>query len=153
VLSYVSTPSFVWSNPRKPGFCSIRCNVSPWVERRTPWRDDSTVWTSEVSRSQVYEVILNVSLFYNHFSLQKTSQQQVITAMLAMQSFVSLGLMIDASAPPPASLCLEKSLRSSGRSKKIPPKKDITPSLIDTLPSRTYIPEALPGRRRPAEVA
>jgi hypothetical protein len=45
-----------------------KSNVRPWVERRTPSRDGFTVWTSEVSHSQVYRNIIDLSLFCSHFS-------------------------------------------------------------------------------------
>jgi hypothetical protein len=45
--------------------------VHPWVGRRTPSRDEFTVRTSQVSHSQVYEYMLDVSLFSAHFSSRK----------------------------------------------------------------------------------
>jgi hypothetical protein len=45
--------------------------MRPWVERRTPSRDEFTVKTSQVSPLQVYEYMLDVSLFSTHFSSRK----------------------------------------------------------------------------------
>jgi hypothetical protein len=58
---------------------------------------------SEVSPSQVYEDIVDVSLFYSHFSSRKLSTTR-ITAVLVMLSVVSLALSIAASAASPCSI-------------------------------------------------
>ena len=55
------------SSERDKGFSNVR----PWVERRTPSRDKFTVKTSQLSPWQVYEYMLDVSLFSSHFSYKK----------------------------------------------------------------------------------
>jgi len=50
-------------------YCEV--NIHTWVKGRTPSRDKFTVWTSEVSPSQVYEDMINITLFYSHFSSRK----------------------------------------------------------------------------------
>ena len=58
-----------------------RNNVSPWVEGRTLWRDEFTVWTSENSPSQVYDDMVDLSLFYAHFSLRTPVCNKKITVV------------------------------------------------------------------------
>ena len=79
--SYV-TLNFVCSGTELLLCCTTSCNIKlernvrPWVERRTPSRDEFTVWTSKISPSQVYKDMVNVLLFYSYFSSRKLVRNQ-----------------------------------------------------------------------------
>ena len=92
------------------------------------------------------KVILNVSLFYNHFSSRKAiCNKNYRCANHAVDRFVGA---IDRRFPSsPLLNCVCGSLfKVRSAREKVLSRKNMTPSLEDTLPSRKCIPGVSPGK-------
>jgi hypothetical protein len=112
----------------------------PWVERKTPCRDESIVWGSQVSPSQVYEVMVSVPLFFSRFST---------SILVALRKYRGLGHAVDgpvdgvesrfSCSPLLYHECRPVS-KFRANSTKILLRKNIVPSFEDTEYKETYTP-------------
>ena len=87
--TYVGTSSLKLSLSQSAIIVCTIHNVYPCVERRTPSRDESTVWASQVSPSQIYEIFISISLFFSYFCSRKLIyNEKIIVGDYAIDRFV-----------------------------------------------------------------
>jgi hypothetical protein len=94
-------PKILTRGPDRPPACSS--TIRPYVASRPPSRAGFVVWASNVSLLQVYQVIIDVSLFYSHFSFRSPACNEIYRVLVKL-SIVSLVPSIAASVTPPCSI-------------------------------------------------